>query len=523
MNLRFITALLLAAGSGFIALGYEIVWARLYNFVSGSRGEAFSAMLGSYLLGLAGGSMLSRWWQRGSVENRTVSLVASRLLLLASLGSFLVLPAVSYGFSTFPRLTAHPYWTLVCVALAALGLGTVLPLLCHYSISADKYAGQRVALIYTANIAGSALGSLVTGFVLLNKIGSAGTNTLLLGVGVGLALVLTWNSRPARFTDCIGLMAVVAIAVGVSMLQGDVFTRLFLAAKHSPNSRVTQLVETRNGVIVVDTNGTIYGNNVYDGTLETRLRPGTGLIRPYFISALHPDPREVLVVGVSGGAWTQILAHNPHVEKVTAVEINRGYLEVIRQHTNVSSLLKNPKVELVFDDGRRWMGRNPERRFDVIVMNTTFHWREFASALLSREFLELAKAHLKPGGITMWNCTGSARAIRTGMEVFPHTIMVVNNCVGSEQPLIIDRKRWRMVLEQYQIDGKPIFDEKDPAVSLNEILSFGESRKYVAAHWFIRTRESMNERYGGAKIITDDNLGTEFRSVLDDAREVWRW
>ncbi len=52
-------------------------------------------------------------------------------------------------------------------------------------------------------------------------------------------------------------------------------------------------------------------------------------------------------------------------------------------------------------------------------MDTTYFWREFSSALLSKEFLEVIKQHLNPGGFTMWNCTGSPRAIRTGLEVFP--------------------------------------------------------------------------------------------------------
>src|SRR5206468_448687 len=137
---------------------------------------------------------------------------------------------------------------------------------------------------------------------------------------------------------------------------------------------------------------------------------------------------------------------------------SRAYLQIVRAYPQVSSILKNPKVQIIFDDGRRWLRRNPERRFDAIMMNTTFHWREFAAALLLKEFLEIAKENLQRGGIIMWNCTGSLRAVRTGMEVFPFTMMVGNNCVGSLVPLQPDKERWRSVLAAYRIDGQPLFD-----------------------------------------------------------------
>ena len=100
-------------------------------------------------------------------------------------------------------------------------------------------------------------------------------------------------------------------------------------------------------------------------------------------------------------------------------------------------------------------------------MNTTHHWREFASSLLSQEFLTLAKIHLAPGGIVIWNCTSSPRAARTGLEVFPHTMMCLNNCIGSLDPLVVDKARWRQVLTAYRIDGEPLFDLDRPAGALS--------------------------------------------------------
>jgi hypothetical protein len=62
--LSFRRALLWSALSGFITLAWEMLWCRLYNFISASRADVLGAVLGVYLIGLAFGSLWSRRWTR---------------------------------------------------------------------------------------------------------------------------------------------------------------------------------------------------------------------------------------------------------------------------------------------------------------------------------------------------------------------------------------------------------------------------------------------------------------------------
>ena len=41
------------------------------------------------------------------------------------------------------------------------------------------------------------------------------------------------------------------------------------------------------------------------------------------------------------------------------------------------------------DDGRRWLVSHPDARYDVIVNNTSFYWRDHSSVLFSADFLEM--------------------------------------------------------------------------------------------------------------------------------------
>ena len=500
MKLPFRTALLWSALSGFLALAWEIVWARVFNFASGSRAPVFGYMLASYLAGLAIGSLWSRRWQKdtSAVDFGSQRLRLSTIVIRANVCAFLVAPITAL-------IACHgPWqWGYAFVALSGAMLGIVFPLLCHQAVEADAQAGSRLSWLYLANIIGSGAGSLLTGFVLMDYLGLQALSLVLVCGSWLWACSIAWPLQ----------RGLAALPVVLWILTFTTFNRLYerLQYKQDYNGtmRFSEVVESRHGVITVDSNKCVYGNGAYDGIIETKLEPNSWLVRPYFLSAVRDKIENVLVIGVASGAWTQIIANHPQVKHVTAIELSHGYLELIAKYPEVRSVLTNPKVDIVIDDGRRWLRRNPERKFDAIVMNTTHHWREFASALLSKEFLTQIKAHLTPEGIAYWNCTDSLRAAKTGMEVFPHTMMVINHCLASNAPLIPDRERWSKVLSQYQIDGQPAL--KGPA-SLPSILDMltHEGLPAEGDKWKWTNREHTLQRCGNVPIITDDNLGHEY-------------
>jgi len=514
--LRFRTALMWSALSGFLALAWEIVWSRLYNFASESRAEAFGAMLGSYLLGLAIGSLCSRRWHDGtngsdlphdSRSSHPLRATVARWIVLANVAAFAVCPLVSWMV-----IKVSWFWTLPLVMICGGLLGLVFPLVCHWAIPPDERSGERLSQLYVANIIGSGFGSLFTGFGLMEWLGVSSISALLLVIGwLWAESLASWRLSAAVR---ISLLCTVLIT---PVLFSGFYERLQYKSGYQVGMKFEKIIESRHGVITIDTSHAIYGNGAYDGVISTSLARQPWLVRPFLLSALHEKPAEILVIGVSSGAWTRILASHPQVERVTAIEISAGYLEVVRAYPEVSSILHDPKVEIVVDDGRRWLRKHPDRKFDAIIMNTSIHWREFATAVLSREFLEQVKSHLAPDGIAMWNCTGSGRAARTGMEVFPHTMLAINNCIGSLQPLTLDKDRWRRVLEAYRIDGTPVFDLTTPEgkAAFDHTLTFLDRQgdQPDGSEWRWLNREQMQAKWSTERVITDDNLGHEYHSA----------
>ena len=126
----------------------------------------------------------------------------------------------------------------------------------------------------------------------------------------------------------------VAVLIAGAIANPVIASRVLenMQSKGTADQDFAHVVENRSGIITVDTDGTVFGNGMYDGRFNTDLKNDlNGIIRPYALSLFHPAPRDVLMIGLSSGSWAQVIANNPAVASLTIVEINRGYLELIKR------------------------------------------------------------------------------------------------------------------------------------------------------------------------------------------------
>jgi spermidine synthase len=497
---RLSLALFVAAFSGFIALSYEMVWYRVLFVMTRGIAATFGLLLGAYLLGLAIGSRVAAAFCRGEGGDPR----GLRLLALFVAFANVVAALVGPIFAWTAKFTDFRVG-LVVVAIGAAFLGAVLPLMTHFGIDPDDRAGQRVSYVYLANIVGSASGSLITGFVLMDHLSILSIARVLIVLGFALAAVLASSGGARRsLSGALGALALGGVLLA-PLAYDRIYERLVFKNEYD-GTRFQQIIENKSGVVTVAQDGTVYGSGIYDGVVNTSIveNDKNWILRAYVVGALHPAPRNVLMVGLSSGSWAQVIANLPGVEHLTVVEINPGYLEVIAKHAAVASVLTNPKVTIEIDDGRRWLQRHDDR-FDLIVMNTTLHWRAHATNLLSREFLEIAHAHLKEKGLLFFNTTDSNDVQLTAARAFPHLLRITNHVAVSDSPFFFDRDRWRMILTTMRIDDKPILDLERDKAAYEDALGFLQ----------IEPRDSMFDRVVKvATVVTDDNMVIEWREPL---------
>jgi spermidine synthase len=519
-ELPFAAVLAMSCAGGLVSLSYEIFFFRAMSYATASSPFAFATTLGAFLVGLASGARVGA---EACTENPTEALVGRLLrgLLLASLVGWLFLPMLS-------RLA----WLdkgvlgvgLLGVYLLARQWGLVLPCLAHLGVAADGRAGMRTGLLYLANILGAAGGAVLTGFVLMDHLSLVEVGQLLVAAGLGCALILgliAGGSRIARLKRSGAIVLAAGLAVAALPVASG---RLLEALQHKGGPKAAepfaQVVENRSGIVTVDASGTVYGNGAYDGHFNVDLTNDVnGIVRPYALSLFHAAPRDVLMIGLASGSWAQVVANNPQVDSLTIVEINPGYTGLVASRPEVASLLANPKVTVVADDGRRWLRLNAQRRFDAVVANTTFHFRANATNLLSADFLELLKAHLNPGGIVFYNTTDSSRVQRTGCATFEHGARFTNHMVLSSMAIDWNFSRWRHVLESYRIDGRPVLEPSNAVHAQGmerlmalEPLTHADAQR--SAQDWIEPCPQVLARTTGQALVTDDNMGTEWRTML---------
>jgi spermidine synthase len=506
-------AVLLGFASGYISLSYEILWYRTFAYVAMSASSVFAVLLAAFLLGIAMGARRAKALCRNGDRDVYLARLAW-LFLCANAVSFLVVPFLGLASAIDWRIAL-----LLVVAGAGL-MGAVLPVLAQFGIDQDANSGWHLAFVYIGNITGSALGSFLTGFVLMDRLPMRTVAPVLAMLGFSAAFVLATATRgePGRqIRTSVGALAMAGAAMamfGRGVLFGKLWERLQFKQEYRPDLAFKYVVENRHGIIAVGADDTIYGGGAYDGAFNVRLASNRNNIhRTYAIEAIRsldpraPTERKMLMIGLSSGSWAQIIANLPSTKSLTVVEINPGYLELIRKYPDIAPLLNNPKVRIEIDDGRRWLSRHPSEKFDFIVMNTSFSWRAHMTNLLSVEFLDLVRAHLEPWGIHYYNTTWSVDVMRTAIATFPYALRVMNFVTVADEPFTFDELLWKRMLEGAGLDE----------ATLARLRTFGSSLSDpdLTKSDRLESRETMLSRLPAGPAITDDNMLSEVRGFFE--------
>ena len=434
------TVLGVFAASGFVSLALEIIWFRVLALHLRPTAYAFTIMLAAVLAGISGGSYLvaplfrrERPWLAilASIQ------LASALIALLSLNFVPWVGQVQVVLGPLLGLVGidEYVWPLVTTSLlsilpTSLLLGAAFPIGLRLWISqAGDDASQRVATFYSLNVCGAILGAIVAGFLLLPWFGSRGALIVVSFVTLVSSLALAyrlWATLPnvAGFLSIVGPVAFVMGSLNVIDPFED-----FVRRVHR-NERVMWLGEGVQTTVSVQQQRRGPRVMYLDGMHQADDSPPSRLTH-HRIGALpmmlHPNPKRVLVIGLGGGATPGAAAMFPGAQ-VDVVELSG---EVVRGadffgHINFD-LMTRPNVHLRVDDGRNFL-LTTTTKYDVITADLILPNRAGATSLYSRQYFELVRKALAPGGMVLqW--LGSDTDVeyklimRTFLSVFPQTTL----------------------------------------------------------------------------------------------------
>lgn len=197
--------------SGLAGLVYEVTWTRLLTLHLGHTTAAGSAVVGAFLLGLAGGATLM-----GKRARTVTPQAALRTYAALELGVGVVAVLLPFALDALGPVLAWAYrdaapgllfpvtrvvLAILLVMTPALALGATFPLAVRWFASGAPDRARRSGVLYAANTLGAAAGALLAGFVLIPTFGV--WRTTLCGVAAGvvsatLALVAARGAVAAK-------------------------------------------------------------------------------------------------------------------------------------------------------------------------------------------------------------------------------------------------------------------------------------------------------------------------------------
>ena len=486
----FVTWVVLYGLAGFLALSLEIVWFRLLGVIVKSTAFTFGTLLAVYLAGLGAGSIAgTRYVKRADRPAATFLLLQGCVGLTAglALSAFLALaPRVSWlneylaGYEPLNamqnlrrlqlralmegRVFTDPSqslpWEAVLlyvvipaflIALPTFVMGFAFPVLQRVVQTDFARLGRHVGALLLANIAGSAAGTLLTGWLALNRLGTAGTFKMLLGLSAVFSLaalrVLSPGSPPRRplMSGRAGAAALLVGIVLVLLVAPD--SEALWARLHGARIHQNVFAEDATGLSVLRIEGagasgrtTVFVNGLGQswipyGGIHTAL----GLL-PAFI---HANPTDIAVIGLGSGDTAYAAAGRPEIRTITCIEIIRPQLETLTTlatrvpYEGLRGLLHDGRIRHVAGDGRLALMRSAAR-YDIIEADALRPNSAYSGNLFSDGYFELMRRRLRPHGLAVtWSPT--VRVHNAFVRVFPNVVVLPEILIGSNEPILLDR------------------------------------------------------------------------------------
>lgn len=456
--------------SGFLALGLELVWFRLLGVVLKSTAFTFPLLLGFYLLGVGAGSLIGR-----PIASRCARPLRWFLVAQAGVGLYAGLSVAAFVWALRTQAWLEPARTYLAqydpiefafnffaleVRHLSLYVGApallILPptLLMGVSFSLLQRGiqrnlaevGRRVAVLQTANILGSTLGTLLVGVVLIDRSGTAGTLralTAVSGLFLALAALERFATSPAVLRRGVAVGgAALAATVAWAVPNGATLWGQLHAV---PATRIIHR-EDGTGLAVLTSSDPHFrgGTDVYVNGLGQSRIPFRGVhsflgLAPML---LHPAPRRVAVIGLGSGDTLYSAAGRPETDLALGIEIIAGQVATLRHlhertgYPGLGHLFSDPRIRLTIGDGRRLIMQSAEA-FDVIEADALRPSSAYSGTLYSREYFTLIRDRLTDGGFAVtWAPTERIRA--TFRAVFPYVAEVSPMLIGSRAPIVFD-------------------------------------------------------------------------------------
>lgn len=509
--------LLIFGISGMLALAYEVVWTRILVFFLGSSIYSFSMILMVYLLGLTAGSFIASRIVDGA--KRPLQMfgwleILIGLCTLIGLSFFSKLPFETYqlGISPGYYIRENFVCTLAIILPPTLLMGATFPVAIKIYARNIGAVGEQTGTVYAVNTVGAIVGSFIAGFVFIPVLGSKNSLIFLVFMSIVAGFLLLHMSMKQEHSSSLNWAAgaFVILPIIAFPLRNDLLKEYSLRVVTGERGKVIAFDEDSTAAVSVVENragGRILSVN---GVAMTMLCTETQLMA-HIPLALLDNPENYLNICFGMGT-TFVSARRAGVE-VDLVELCPFVVEAFRYFQDDPSMLDEQGVGKIISDGRNYLLLS-DKKYDVVSIDPPPpSWSAGTVNLYTKEFYELCKSRLKPGGIVcQWfpTCFNSLSEkqykilVRTFIEVFPHTTVwnspdtLGTYLLGTFETLQIDEDSFNAYFAKAPIREDMSLYAAKPMTG-SEVLDL-----------FLLNEDQASLYVEGAPVMTDDTPWIEF-------------
>ena len=487
--------------SGFTALAAEVIWTRLLSLLFGGTVYTFALILAVFLFGLGIGSSLGSALGRNMKSPR------------AALGWCQMLLCATMVWAAYSLLQSMPYWPvdvtlatdpwhkvqldivrcLWAVLPGAILWGASFPLALASVAAKGQDAGRLVGGVYAANTFGAILGSLGASTVYAFGLGSQHSLQVLIAVSaisglLMLALPKDDESSSAKSNLNFGITVLcLAVAGGLLVKAVPALPGHFVAygrfmPTRGANAKVLYMAEGITAAVAVTEmpDGTRNYHNA--GKVQASSDPADMRLQRmlgHLTTLLPKTNTDFLVIAFGAGATAGAVSVEPKLVSETIVEIEPLVPKVVGKWFGPHNfeVAQNPKAHIRIDDGRHFL-QTTKMKFDGITSDPLDPWVKGAAALYTKEFFQLEKDHLKPGGVVTQfvqfyesNSDAVKSEIATFFEVFPYGAIFANTVRGAGYDVVLVGMAEPIKIDIDQIQAK--LDSPEYSVMAQSLKEIG--------------------------------------------------
>lgn len=537
---RLAWAAFLAGGAGLVV---QIAWVRRITPVVGNTTYAFAAVLATYLLALALGSLLLGPRRgRGPTRGPLITLVAASIPV-----ALLPFGITWVGEWSAARLAqAQPtQLELIGIQAAATALllvpstiigAAVLPWLLRAAAPSPEHAGRGAGRLLYMNTAGSALFALATALVWLPLTGSAAALRGAAGVYLGAGALLAGGALRA----VLGVLGLLLVLQPLLLPIEDHALWRVAGATFAPDRYIVHdapLVMAREGrtstVVVRDREDR--PELWVDSKIVASVGPTDRLhlaLLGHLPMLLHPDPKHVAVIGLGTGISSQAAARWAP-ETLDIHELEPAVVEAARHFEAFGGGVPlGARIRL--GDGRQGIERSG-RRYDVVTSDPIHPAVAGAAALYGAEHYRMLRA--RADLVCQWlplyqmRLEDARLVVRTFAAVFEHTYVFLLGpdaiLIGTPRPLRLDEGRLRERLASAAGADLAFYGLRAPGRLLGLLVQGPKGARAFGAEGPLNTDDQLRLEFACARSWYVDEIATIARylrlgradaaSVLDAA------